>query len=57
MLSQAVLSQAVPAGCLPRDGTGGGTGFCDGGVLDVLAAGLALAGFAEDAHEVQGRAR
>jgi len=44
--------EALPTGCLPRDGTGGGTGFCDGGVLDALAAGLALAGFAEDAHRV-----
>ena len=53
----AAAAAGIPAGCLPRDGSGGGTGFCDGGVLDVLAAGLALAGFAEDAHEVQGRAR
>jgi hypothetical protein len=44
--------EAWPAGCLPRDGTGGGTGFGDGGVLDVLAAGLVLAGFAEDAHQM-----
>ncbi len=39
-----------PAGFEPRDGTGGGCGFADGGALDVLAAGMALAGFADDAY-------
>jgi hypothetical protein len=38
-----------PAGFEPRDGSGGGLGFADGGALDVLAPGLALAGFADDA--------
>jgi hypothetical protein len=38
-----------PAGLADRDGTGGGTGFADGGELDVLPAGIALAGFADDA--------
>src|SRR5487761_1109028 len=42
--------QAVPAGFGPRDGSGGGTGFADGGQLDVLAGGLALAGVADQAH-------
>ena len=32
----------------PRDGTGTGSGFADGGVLDTLPAGIALAGFIED---------
>jgi hypothetical protein len=41
---------AWPAGFGPRDRSGGGTGFADGGALDVLAGGLALAGFAGDAH-------
>ncbi len=39
-----------PTGFPPRDRTGGGTGFADGEVLDGLAAGLPLAGFADDAH-------
>jgi hypothetical protein len=39
-----------PAGLLARDGSGGGTGFADGGALDVLAPGVALAGFADEAH-------
>ena len=38
-----------PAGFLVRDGSGGGTGFADGGPLDVLAPGAALAGFSDDA--------
>jgi hypothetical protein len=38
-----------PAGFLPRDGSDGGCGFADGGVLDTLRAGVALAGFAADA--------
>src|SRR5487761_1473689 len=42
--------QAFPAGFGPRDGSGGGTGFADGGQLDGLAGGLALAGFAGQAH-------
>jgi hypothetical protein len=33
-------SQAWPTGFGPRDGSGDGPGFADGGVLDVLAAGL-----------------
>ncbi len=40
----------LPAGCLPRDGTGFGAGFADGGELDVLAPGVTLAGFAAEAH-------
>jgi hypothetical protein len=44
-------SQAWPAGFGPRDRSGDGPGFADGGVLDVLAAGLPLAGFAADAHD------
>jgi hypothetical protein len=43
--------QAWPAGFGPRDGSGDGPGFADGGVLDGLAAGLPLAGFAADAHD------
>ena len=43
--------EAWPAGFGPRDGSGDGPGFADGGVLDVLAAGLPLAGFAADAHD------
>ena len=39
-----------PAGFLPRDGSGRGSGFADGGALDVLPPGVALAGFADDAH-------
>jgi hypothetical protein len=39
-----------PAGFLPRDGSGNGAGFADGGVLDGLAPGVSLAGFADDAH-------
>ena len=39
-----------PAGCQPRDGTGLGAGFADGGPLDVLAPGVVLAGCADDAH-------
>src|SRR5487761_1323466 len=41
---------AFPAGFVRRDRSGGGTGFADGGELDVLAGGLALAGFADDAQ-------
>jgi uncharacterized protein DUF222 len=43
-----------PAGFVSRDGTGGGTGFSDGGPLDVLDAGMALAGFADDAYRRAG---
>src|SRR5580704_6087987 len=46
----APVPEALPAGVLPRDGTGGGTGFADGGPLDVLVPGVALGGFADDAH-------
>ena len=42
------------AGRLRRDGSGGGSGFADGGALDVLAAGMALAGFAEDGYARRG---
>ena len=46
---------AEPAGGWPvssfsRDGVGRGAGFAEGGVLDVLAPGVALAGFSDDAH-------
>ena len=44
----AAVPEVIPAGCLPRDGTGRGTGFADGGPLDVLVPGVALAGFADD---------
>ena len=42
----------IPAGFEPRDGTGPGdvTGFADGGPLDTLAAGMALAGFTDAVH-------
>ncbi|MDR3033835.1 MAG: hypothetical protein LBV78_12150, partial [Kitasatospora sp.] len=43
--------QPWPAGFLPRDGSGHGAGFADGGVLDALAPGPGLAGFADDAHQ------
>ena len=43
--------EAWPAGFGPRDKSGDGPGFADGGVLDVLAAGLPLAGFAADTHD------
>jgi hypothetical protein len=39
-----------PAGFLPRDGSGHGSGFAEGGALDALAPGVALAGFADDAQ-------
>lgn len=41
---------AFPGDYLPRDGSGNGTGFADGGVLDVLPPGVVLAGFADEAH-------
>jgi Domain of unknown function (DUF222) len=47
--------RAWPAGFGPRDRSGDGPGFADGGVLDVLAAGLPLAGFAADAHDRLGQ--
>ena len=40
----------IPAGCWPRDGSGDGMGFADGGVLDTAPAGPALAGFTADAQ-------
>ena len=43
--------EAWPAGFGPRDRSRDGPGFADGGVLDVLAAGLPLAGFAADTHD------
>ena len=46
----APVPEVIPAGCLPRDGTGRGTGFADGGPLDVLPPGVPLAGFADAAH-------
>jgi hypothetical protein len=39
-----------PAGFAVRDGSGNGCGFADGGVLDTLPAGIALAEFTADAH-------
>jgi hypothetical protein len=39
-----------PAGFVPPNGSGCGSGFADGGVLDLLIPGVALAGFADDAH-------
>jgi len=47
--SSAGRCESGPAGRL-RDGPGGAAGFAEGGVLDGLAPGVALAGFAEDAH-------
>ena len=48
------LLSAAPSGRrpVPRAGGGpvGGPGFAEGGVLDVLAPGVALAGCADDAH-------
>ena len=44
---------AGQAGLVDRDGTGRGAGpggFGQDGALDVLAAGMALAGFADEAH-------
>ena len=46
----AAVPEVIPAGCLPRDGTGRGSGFADGGPLDVLVPGVPLAGFADEAH-------
>ena len=46
----APVAGPLPAGCLPRDGTGRGAGFADGGALDVLVPGVPLAGFADDAQ-------
>jgi len=43
--------EAWPAGFGLRDRSRDGPGFADGGVLDVLAAGLPLAGFAADTHD------
>jgi Domain of unknown function (DUF222) len=39
-----------PAGAAAGSGPVGGPGFAEGGVLDVLAPGVALAGCADDAH-------
>jgi hypothetical protein len=39
-----------PAGFVPPNGSGCGSGFADGGVLDLLIPSVALAGFADDAH-------
>jgi Domain of unknown function (DUF222) len=44
-------TRAWPAGFGPRGRSGDGPGFADGGVLDVLAAGLTLAGFAAGAQD------
>jgi hypothetical protein len=46
----APVPEFGPAGFLPRDGSGHGAGFSDGGALDGLAPGVSLAGFADDAH-------
>jgi hypothetical protein len=46
----APVPEVGPAGCVARDGTGGGVGFADGGELDVLVPGVPLAGFADAAH-------
>ena len=43
-------ASVAPLECWPRDGSGGGVGFADGGVLDTAPAGLALAGFTADAQ-------
>jgi hypothetical protein len=44
------VAEIGPAGFWPRDRSGGGCGFADGGELDVLGPGVPLAGFADDAH-------
>jgi hypothetical protein len=46
----APAAEIGPAGFWPRDRSGGGCGFADGGELDVLGPGVPLAGFADDAH-------
>ena len=49
----APVLQAGSGGFVDRDGTGrgaGSAGFGQDGVLDVMAAGMALAGFADEAH-------
>src|SRR5487761_1470861 len=43
-----------PAGFAPRDGSGGGAGFADGGPLDTLDASITLAGFADDGYDRAG---
>ena len=48
--SPTLVTGPIPAGCLPRDGTGCGAGFGDGGPLDTLPPGVVLAGCADDAH-------
>ena len=44
------VPEVWPAGCLPRDGSGRGAGFADGGALDVLAPGPVLGWCADRAH-------
>jgi hypothetical protein len=44
------VPEVIAAGFLPRDGSGRGAGFADGGELDVLEPGVPLAGFADTAH-------
>jgi Domain of unknown function (DUF222) len=46
----APAAEIGPTGFWPRDRSGGGCGFADGGELDVLGPGVPLAGFADDAH-------
>jgi hypothetical protein len=46
----APVADIGPAGFWPRDRSGGGCGFADGGELDVLGPGVPLAGFADDAR-------
>jgi len=46
----APVPEFGPAGFLPRDGSGHGAGFADGGALDGLAPGVSLAGFADEAY-------
>jgi len=44
------VPEVWPAGCLPRDGSGRGAGFADGGALDTLEPGPVLGWCADRAH-------
>jgi hypothetical protein len=46
----APVPEFGPAGCMPRDGTGRGAGFADGGALDTLEPGPVLGWCADRAH-------
>jgi hypothetical protein len=55
LTDEDIPAAAWPTDFGPRDRSGDGPGFADGGVLDVLAAGLPLAGFAADAQDSLGQ--